>query len=156
MGARKTKNYLSYAQTTRTEDAAVHAQARRLQTCLDAGDTPTDDLKSLSVRQLYYFARSHYTPTGLMPGDIVLLRATRGDGTQADTPGVEMYADPQFGWAQRTTGRVYVFDVPGGHSTMLQEPQVEVLASVLQGQMNRVEGAKAVSTSSARLGSTEA
>jgi hypothetical protein len=50
-----------------------------------------------------------------------------------------MYADPQFGWPTRISGALRGFDVPGGHSTMLQEPHVAALATLMQAEIDRVE-----------------
>jgi thioesterase domain-containing protein len=134
----KVRGYLSYAQDARTEESDVTQRAARLQECLDRQEVPDDDVKNLSVRQLYYFARAQHQPQGQLKGDVVLFRASNGDGTLADTPCIEMYAEPLFGWQQRVTGAVRTFDVPGGHSTMLQEPNVAVLASLMQEQIDRV------------------
>ena len=57
-------------------------------------------------------------------------RATHGTG--ADEPYIERYADPLLGWGRRTSHGVHVYDIPGGHSSMLQEPNVRVLATHLQ------------------------
>ena len=54
----------------------------------------------------------------------MLFRATHGTG--ADEPYIERYADPLLGWGQRTSHDVHVYDIPGGHSSMLQEPNVRV------------------------------
>jgi thioesterase domain-containing protein len=135
---RKVKGYLSYAHATRLEDSNVNERAMRLRECLDRGESPPEELKSLTVRQLYYFARNSYSPTGMLQGDLILFRATRGDGTVADTPVTEMYAEPDFGWSGRISGQVRAFDVPGGHSTMLQDPNVSDLAAQLQRELSRV------------------
>ena len=55
---------------------------------------------------------------------------TEGEGP--DQPYVERYADPLLGWGPRTTGGLEAIDVPGGHSSMLQEPHVRTLAASLQ------------------------
>lgn len=135
----KAKNYLSYTQSTRALDAVDKSQAQRLQVHLDRHEKPPDELTKLTVRQLYYFARDSYTPERVLRGDLVLFRATQGDGSQADTPSIEMYADMQFGWPVRISGALRAFDVPGGHSTMLQEPHVDVLATLMQAEIDRVE-----------------
>jgi thioesterase domain-containing protein len=146
--AQKTKNYLSYTSSARAQEAAVNSQAQRLQIHLDRHETPADDLTQLTVRQLYCFARNSYRPESVLRGDLVLFRALRGDGSQADTPCIEMYADAQFGWPTRISGALRGFDVPGGHSTMLQEPHVGVLAALMQAEIDRVE---APTTLSAQL-----
>jgi thioesterase domain-containing protein len=65
----------------------------------------------------------------------VLFRATRGEGP--DEPYVERYADPLLGWGRRTSLGVRVCDIPGGHSSMLQEPNVRVLATRMQAYLDQ-------------------
>ena len=64
----------------------------------------------------------------------MLFRATHGIG--ADEPYIERYADPLLGWGQRTSHDVHVYDIPGGHSSMLQEPNVRVLAARMQAYLD--------------------
>ena len=59
-----------------------------------------------------------------------LFRATQG--VDSDEPYIERYADPLLGWGSHTSGSVCVYDVPGGHSSMLQEPHVSTLAQYIQ------------------------
>jgi thioesterase domain-containing protein len=66
----------------------------------------------------------------LYPGEVVLFRATAGEGT--DEPYVNIYSDPLLGWGQRVTQTVRVYDIPGGHSSMLQEPNVAAMAEAMQ------------------------
>jgi hypothetical protein len=70
--------------------------------------------------------------------ELVLFRATRGTGMPSDEPYVERYDDPLFGWGRRATRGVQTIDVPGGHSSMLQEPNVDVLAEQMQIALDRV------------------
>ena len=65
-----------------------------------------------------------------MREEIVLFRATSGKGTEE--PYAYRYVDPLLGWGPRTIKRVKVADVPGGHGTMLQEPNVKVIADVIK------------------------
>ena len=57
--------------------------------------------------------------------------------TGADEPYVERYADPLLGWGRRTSRDVHVCDIPGGHSSMLQEPNVRVLAARMQAYVDQ-------------------
>ena len=43
---------------------------------------------------------------------------------------------PCSGWGQRARGRVRAYDIPGGHSSMLQEPHVQILAEQLQSSID--------------------
>jgi thioesterase domain-containing protein len=82
------------------------------------------------VRTVYLFAEENYMPAGLFDGNLALFRATHGEGN--DEPYIERYEDPLLGWGRRAIREVVVHDVPGGHSSMLQEPNVQVLAEQLQ------------------------
>ena len=82
------------------------------------------------MRTVYLFAERDYRPDGRFDGEIVLFRATAGIGP--DEPYVERYDDPLLGWGRRSTRGVRAIDVPGGHSSMLQEPHVETLADRMQ------------------------
>jgi amino acid adenylation domain-containing protein len=94
-------------------------------------------LQNIPVRRVLMWAKQSHTPQGTFAGEILLFRATQKssvfDGTQIDdTPGIEVYSDPLLGWDKRTTKGVQVHDVPGGHSSMLQDPNVQVLAEIMQ------------------------
>jgi thioesterase domain-containing protein len=70
------------------------------------------------------------------PGEVVLFRATKKDacfdGTVIDdTPYIDLFQDPELGWRDKA-GTVHVHDVPGGHSSMLQEPHVKDMAELIQ------------------------
>jgi thioesterase domain-containing protein len=93
-------------------------------------------VEQIPVRIVYLFAEKNYQPEGLFHGELVLFRATCGDGP--DEPYVERYADPLLGWSKRTSRSVRVYDVPGGHSSMLQEPHVRVLATCMQTYLDQV------------------
>jgi thioesterase domain-containing protein len=84
-------------------------------------------IPSLSVRQIYDCAQTHYTPKPLLITSIVLVRAQTGEGD--DTPYRDIYADGTFGW--NTIARVKVVDVDGGHSTMLEDRFADSLAKGL-------------------------
>ena len=87
-------------------------------------------LEQIPVRTIYVFAEKGYQPGGCFDGELALFRATDGDG--ADEPCIERYDDPLLGWGQRATRGLRVYDIPGGHSSMLQTPHVSILAAHLQ------------------------
>jgi FkbH-like protein len=102
-------------------------------------------LEQIPVRTVYVFAEKNYRAGGPFDGQLVLFRATRGEGS--DEPYVERYDDPLLGWGRRATQGVQVFDVPGGHSSMLQEPNVQVLAEQMQSYINEALGDESSSRS---------
>jgi FkbH-like protein len=95
-------------------------------------------LQQISVRTVYLFAEKNYRPSDSFNGELLLFRATRGVGD--DEPYVERYADPLLGWGRRATRGVRVYDVPGGHSSMLQEPHVRILGELLRLSIARAFG----------------
>ena len=101
------------------------------------------------MRTAYLFAEKNYRPERPFDGDLVLFRATHGKGP--DEPYVERYEDPLLGWGQRTTGDVWAYDVPGGHSSMLQEPHVRALAKQLQLSIDDALGGEPMGTLESKL-----
>lgn len=98
--------------------------------CLDNKRSLPQFLRNIPVRRIYEFAEKDYAPQGLLQGKVALFRATEGTG--ADAPWIEVYSDPLFGWDKRVTSSIQAYDIPGGHSSMLQEPNVQVLADHMQ------------------------
>jgi thioesterase domain-containing protein len=107
---------------------------------LDRGWRLPRVLEQIPVRTVYLFAEKNYQPDGPFDGDLVLFRATCGEGP--DEPYVERYDDPLLGWSRRVTGYVRAHSVPGGHSSMLQEPHVRVLAEQIQASIDKALAAE--------------
>ncbi|WP_421654967.1 HAD-IIIC family phosphatase [Leptothermofonsia sp. ETS-13] len=131
----KVTNLLTYEVQSRATRVWNQFRMKQFRACLDKGVPIPSYLHNLSVRTVYTYAEADYIPESLHQGDVLLLRATAGEGT--DEPWIEVYSDPFFGWEKRITGTVCVYDIPGGHSSMLQEPNVEVMAEVMQDYINR-------------------
>ncbi|MCP3803855.1 amino acid adenylation domain-containing protein [Allokutzneria sp. A3M-2-11 16] len=81
------------------------------------------------VRRLFHMftanrrALTSYRP-GVIDQDVTLLRATASPQRFAQS-------DATYGWAEWTTGRVEVIDVPADHLTIIEEPHVGVVAKHL-------------------------
>ncbi|MEL7330555.1 MAG: hypothetical protein AAGJ69_12110, partial [Cyanobacteria bacterium J06559_1] len=88
-------------------------------------------LQTLSIRDSLVFAYEQYQPKSLFVGHLLLVRATVGDGSTADLPYVEEYADPLLGWAPFCKQPIETFDAPGGHSSMLNDENVVSLAAAV-------------------------
>jgi surfactin family lipopeptide synthetase A len=92
-------------------------------------------LQSIRVRTIFGFAFQEYTPQ-IYQGQVVLFRATEtvivDEPSIDDTPVIEIMNDPLFGWEKRVKGKVEVEDIPGGHSSCLREPYVQVLADKME------------------------
>jgi acyl transferase domain-containing protein/thioesterase domain-containing protein/acyl carrier protein len=101
-----------------------------------AADTQTPTV--IPYLQLYEHAHREHDPgTQPLQGLVALYRATRGDGTPADQPYIERYGEPQLGWGSRVAAPLEVTDVPGGHASLLQEPNVQKLADAMNQHLVR-------------------
>ena len=127
---RKGRNFSAYVLGERLKNLNDELRMRLFRMYLDRRHPCPAHCQQIPVRTVYLFAEKGYRPDGPFDGELVLFRATCGEG--ADEPYVDRYTDPLLGWEQRTTQGVRVYDVPGGHSSMLQEPSVETLAQQLQ------------------------
>jgi thioesterase domain-containing protein len=131
---RKLVNMLTWEIMQRGTKWSVGARFRLLRYLRARGLPWPRLLPGLSVRQIYASAEAAYVPRPLSHASVVLVRARAG--VAHDTPYVdntaylEIYADDTFGW-RGLTDELVVIDVDGGHSSMLQEPFVETLATVL-------------------------
>ncbi len=52
----------------------------------------------------------------------------------------EGYHDPLLGWGRLAAGGLEIHDVPGSHTTMLEEPHVAVTAGRLDECLRRARG----------------
>ena len=95
----------------------------------------TPDVELAQFQHFIRLLRTHteawrsYTPQ-TYPGHITLFRAMEQQH--------ESFA-ADLGWGQLARDGVTVIEVPGDHITMLHEPQVQVLAQVLQASLARAE-----------------
>jgi thioesterase domain-containing protein len=119
-----------------------------------SGATPPEAPSTTAIPylQLYEHAHREHDPgtRPLQGGVVALYRATRGDGTPADQPYIERYGEPDLGWTPRVGHPIEVVDVPGGHASLLQEPNVHVLAAAINTHLMRaVTGGGDAATSAA-------
>lgn len=129
--ARRLRNFLAYRVGKALRDARDRMRLELLRASLDRGRTPPKLIGRPSATITYLYAQREYRPGGpLREGVLALLRATRGEGI--DAPFSEFYQDPLFGWSSRSLRGVRVEDVPGGHTSMLQEPHVDIVARRMQ------------------------
>jgi thioesterase domain-containing protein len=133
---RKAKNLTAYLVGERVKNLRDKITIRLLRFYLDRGLELPRALQQIPVRTVYLFAEKNYQPESPFHGELALFRATCGEGP--DEPYIERYTDPLLGWGARTTGNVRVFDIPGGHSSMLQEPNVRVLATYMESYLDQV------------------
>lgn len=107
-----------------------------LRACLDLGISPPRWLRTIDIRSVYNVAESEYRPRRALRQEIVLFRASEGEG--ADEPYRLRYRDPLLGWNRRSLQGARGYDVPGGHGSMLQEPHVAVIAEILRSYLANV------------------
>lgn len=132
--ARRAANAVTYDVRTRLEWMRRTRTVAKMANADDAQDTAPD----LSFLHLYEVAHRAHRPHGLFDGgQVVLFKATRGTGADDDVPYVELYTDYIFGWGKRVAGDVSLINVPGGHSSILQEPNVDILADAMRAAIER-------------------
>lgn len=127
--SKKATNVIIYNVKTKIKNIKDRVRMDLFRYYLDRQMTLPKFLENISVRTTYLFAEKDYLPRDIYPGEVVLFRAMAGEGN--DEPYILRYADPLFGWGERAS-KVKVYDIPGGHSSMLQEPNVEVMAEKMQ------------------------
>jgi FkbH-like protein len=130
-GWQKVFNLTTYVVGSRIQNTLTRLRMQLFRYYLDRNLPLPTFLQHISVRTVYLFAEAEYTPETQYQGEVVLLRATQGVDLE-DEAYIDRYSDPLLGWGKRVTQEVVVYDMPGGHSSMLQEPNVEVMAEKLQ------------------------
>jgi amino acid adenylation domain-containing protein len=134
----KIKNFLVYETNTQVETFKKKLQIKLFRYYLDRGLALPQFCRHISVRSVYEMAREEYTPS-IFEGKLTLWRAIGKIDTNQpfdDTPAVSVTKDPLFGWGRRSTNGVESFDIPGGHASMLQEPNVQIMAEKIQACIN--------------------
>ncbi|MEO1396569.1 MAG: amino acid adenylation domain-containing protein [Cyanobacteria bacterium J06634_5] len=90
-------------------------------------------LRGVDVRSLYLFAEKSYEPSSSkLKGKAVLIKAAGPGEDEADQIYSEVYEDALFGWGDRTQQPIEHYQVPGGHSTMLNADNVMNVINVLK------------------------
>jgi thioesterase domain-containing protein/acyl carrier protein len=135
----KLKNLVVYETNIRIKRARQKSQFMLLRYYLDRGLKLPQFCRHISVRTVYETARAEYNPSTFQ-GKLTLWRATENliidDPSILDLPAIYVTQDPLLGWGQRSTKGVETFDIPGGHSSMLQKPNVQIMAKIMQGCIN--------------------
>jgi thioesterase domain-containing protein/NAD(P)-dependent dehydrogenase (short-subunit alcohol dehydrogenase family)/acyl carrier protein len=130
----KGANFVSYEISSRLDRLQNARKVKQLRESGQAHEETGDhEAPGINYLQLYEHAHKEHQPTGrFRGGDVVLYRAMKGDGSVPDVAYADVYSDPLLGWAPRVEGTVASVDVPGGHSSMLQAPNVQVLAEQMR------------------------
>ncbi|MBD2038156.1 amino acid adenylation domain-containing protein [Leptolyngbya sp. FACHB-321] len=135
--SQKIYNVITYEVRSKLQKVQNQTKIKLFRYCLDRNLPIPSFLHNLSVRIVLKFAEREYIPQAPYQGEVFLTLATQKsssfDGTLIDdTPYADMYSDPLLGWGNRSTEGVKVYHSPGGHSSMLQEPNVQVMAENMQ------------------------
>lgn len=88
---------------------------------LPEGDNHIDIIGANHQAQSQYVIQEY-------PGQMTLLRTDDKEREEA----TGMQYDPEFGWGEFITGGIDVHHIPGSHYTLLEEPNVRVLAEKLK------------------------
>jgi thioesterase domain-containing protein len=132
---KKTKNLIIYEVKTKIKNLQNKFKIKLYRYYLDNSLPLPKFLQNISVRTIFSFAAKEYI-SQVYQDKVVLFRATKSlgieDSSIDDTPMIEKTSDPLFGWGERAMGGVEVDDIPGGHSSCLQEPYVQVLAAKME------------------------
>jgi FkbH-like protein len=132
----KLRNFLAWQITYWAKQISARARFRLLHELLGRGLGWPAFVRELSVREIYDSAEAKYFPKALSDVHVLLVRAESDKLNDcADTPYREIYVDDELGWSS-ICPKIKVIDVAGGHSSMLQEPFVESLASALTAILN--------------------
>ena len=85
--------------------------------------------KNISVKMMFRLLGKGFRDQKFQ-GQLVLFKASEGDG--GETPMRKKTRAPLFGWERWATEGVLAYDIPGTHSSMLQEPNVQLLANQIE------------------------
>ncbi len=140
--ARKATNRIAYEAGSRSEEARTRLRMKLLKYFMDRDRPLPAFLQEIPPRLILQQIEKAYVAPEPYRGQAVLFRATRKDerldGTLVDdTPYLELYEDAVFGWKENVTA-LEVEDVPGGHVSLLMEPNVQTLAARVQAQIDSV------------------
>ncbi|MGB5810354.1 MAG: HAD-IIIC family phosphatase [Polyangiales bacterium] len=124
---RKASNLARYAVGRRLRDRSNRLRIRHARRLTSQGRPVDEVLSAMTVQEVYDLAELSHEPGQLSDVPIVVFAASAGVGE--DTPYCEMFEEPDLGWSKWSSTPIEVLRVPGGHSSMLQEPNVSVMAN---------------------------
>ncbi|MGL6338719.1 MAG: non-ribosomal peptide synthetase, partial [Waterburya sp.] len=135
---KKIKNLIIYEISAKVDEIKHKLKFMLLRYYLDRGLALPKFCQNISVKNAYEMAREEYNPPTFQ-GRLTLWRAMGNPNSYkafGDTAAVVVSKDPLFGWGKRSTNGVESFDIPGGHYSMLQEPNVQMMAEKMQAYIN--------------------
>jgi thioesterase domain-containing protein len=140
VASRKVSNVIAYETKSRTQRRLNDLKVRALRYLVDNELPIPALLEGIPVRVILHFAEKEYEAPAPFAGNVALFRATKKDpvfdGTVIDdTPYMELFKAPALGWEGRTLPKVAVYDMPGGHSSMLQAGNVDAVAETFRAHL---------------------
>lgn len=126
---KKVRNLIIYEVRSRAVRLTNDIRLRLLRKATDRGRKIPWYLQGMTTRTVYELAEKDYQPAGSLDVPVILFRATSGEGD--DEPFINLFSDALLGWTPDIVSELKVIDVPGGHSSMLQQPNVATLAACL-------------------------
>jgi amino acid adenylation domain-containing protein len=142
---RKVKGFVAYQLRAKVDRFIEESKLVIYRFCLDRRLPLPNFLRNIPVDRILDFAKRTYVIDELYQGRLTLFRATKADeNLQHDRPRIELTNNPFFGWEIRAIDGVDIYDVPGGHASMIQEPNVRVLAEQLQARLDHLESRQTV------------
>jgi amino acid adenylation domain-containing protein len=149
VAGRKITNVVSHESWRLTNEARRTFLVKLLRYYLDRNEPLPTMVQNIPVREVLWVAEREYVSPETFNGPTVLFRATKKSKTLQgtviggvvvdDTPYIDRYKDPRFGWEEHLR-TLTVHDVPGGHSSILMDPNVQVLARQLQAHLDAASG----------------
>ncbi len=145
--AKKVLGFARYKVARSLERRRIAKGVDALRNSAETNNTQGDgvDAAALEVSFLKMYEQAHveHKPQGRLDAHgVVLYRASKGTGAAEDVPFIEKYADEALGWRPRFDGHLTVREVPGGHTSLLQEPHVQVLAQAMQADLDKAVAAQ--------------
>ena len=141
----KVANLVSYEVSTKTKKLTDDLKIKLLRYCSDRDLTVPQFCQNVPLRSIYTYAEGDYIKAkpSVYRGQLTLWRATEkldlSNPAIDDTPAILEVTDPLLGWGKLATRGVAVHDIPGGHSSMLQEPNVRTMVDKLQPYIDRCQ-----------------
>ena len=139
--ARRVWNIIKFESVSKLMSLSVATRLRVLDIVQAHGWTWPNFIPSLSVRHIYLAAKALYQPRTLHTGRVAVMRAE--EGGDPDDPDINLLQDSSLGWGRVVAGRLDALQVQGGHSSMLQEPNVNYLAKQISDLLSETSNSSA-------------
>ena len=125
-------NIIAWEFNSRLKNILVKLRFKVLDYVLKKNKSWPKFLPTLTFREIYNSAENQCQLATSTNNKIILVRASEGE--DADAAYQKIYTGEDFGW-RKFSPKINVIDVVGGHASMLQVPNVNELAHVLNKHM---------------------